>query len=55
MSRPVPIARVLVVSGIASREGRAALRRHPAGFALGAAALTWIMSAVALTIAQLSE
>lgn len=46
------IARFVVIGGAAAREGRTILRRHAASFALGAAGLTWITSAVAFTLAE---
>jgi len=44
--------RLLAVGGVAAREGRAALRRHAAGFALGLAGFTWVTSAVLFTIVE---
>ena len=46
------IARVLALGGIATREGRAMLRQHAASLALGLAGFTWVMSAVAFTLAE---
>jgi voltage-gated potassium channel len=44
--------RVVAVGGIAAREGRAIIRKHAAGFAIGLAAFTWILSAVLFTIVE---
>lgn len=44
--------RATALGGVASREGRALLRRRAASLALGTAALTWLLSAVAFTIAE---
>lgn len=38
--------------GIAAKEGRSVLRRHAASFALGAAGMTWLTSAVAFTLVE---
>jgi voltage-gated potassium channel len=46
------IARVVALGGIATREGRAVLRKHAAGLALGLAGFTWVTSAVAFTLAE---
>jgi voltage-gated potassium channel len=46
------LARVVAIGGAAAREGASILRRHAAGFALGAAGLTWLTSAVAFTLIE---
>lgn len=46
----VVVARVVAIGGAAATEGRAILRDHAAGFALGVAGFTWITSAVGLRI-----
>ena len=46
------VFRLVVIGRSATREGRAILRRHAAGFALGMAGFTWITSAVAFTLAE---
>jgi voltage-gated potassium channel len=46
------VGRVIAVGGAAAAEGRAILRRHAAGFALGVAGMTWITSAVAFTLVE---
>lgn len=46
------VGRVVAIGGMAGREGRLVLRRHASGFAIGAAGLTWITSAVAFTLAE---
>ena len=48
----VVVARVLAVGGTVAKSGRDVLRRHAASYALGAAGLTWIRSAVAFTLAE---
>ena len=48
----VTAARLVAIGGVASRQGKAALRRHAGSFALGMAGLTWITSAVAFTLAE---
>ena len=51
--RVVAIAmRAAAIGAAASRDGRAMIRKHAAGFALGMAALTWVTSAAAFTIAE---
>jgi voltage-gated potassium channel len=44
--------RVIAIGGAAAAEGRAVLRRHAAGFALAAAGMTWVSSAVAFTMVE---
>ncbi len=46
------LARMVAVGGAAAKEGRGILRRHAAGFALGAAGLTWLTSAVGFTLVE---
>jgi len=46
------VARLVVIGGAAAKDGRALLRRHAAGFALGLAGFTWLTSAVAFTLAE---
>jgi voltage-gated potassium channel len=46
------VLRLVAVGGAAATEGRAILRRKAARFALGLAAFTWLMSAVAFTLAE---
>jgi voltage-gated potassium channel len=46
------VARAAALGGVASREGRALLRRRAASLALGSAGMTWLLSAVAFTIAE---
>jgi voltage-gated potassium channel len=48
----VAILRLVAVGGMAAREGRAIIVRHAAGFALGLAGFTWIMSAVLFTLVE---
>jgi voltage-gated potassium channel len=48
----IVVVRIVAIGGIATREGRLVLRRHAAGFALGLAGFTWIMSAVLFTLAE---
>lgn len=48
----VTVSRVLAIGGAMSHQGRQLLRKHAASFALGAAGLTWITSAVAFTLAE---
>ena len=48
----VVLARVFAIGGIAAKEGRSILRRHAASFALGAAGMTWLTSAVAFTLVE---
>ena len=48
----IVIGRVFAIGGAAADEGRAILRRHAASFALGVAAMTWLTSAVAFTLAE---
>ena len=51
--RVVAIAiRAAAIGGSASRDGRAMIRKHAAGFAIGMAALTWVTSAAAFTVAE---
>jgi voltage-gated potassium channel len=52
-TRPLAVvARFVAVGGVATREGRAELRRHAAGLAIGVAGFTWIMSAATFTLAE---
>jgi voltage-gated potassium channel len=44
--------RLVAVGGVAAREGRSVLRRHAAGFALGLAGFTWVLSAVLFTMVE---
>lgn len=46
------ISRVLVVSGLASRDGRRILRGNAFAFAVALAAITWLSGAVAFTLAE---
>jgi voltage-gated potassium channel len=48
----VVFARLVAIGGAAAREGRGVLRRHAAGFALAAAGMTWLTSAVAFTLTE---
>jgi voltage-gated potassium channel len=48
----IVIARLVAISGAAARDGRALLRRHAAGFALGVAGMTWLTSAVGFTLVE---
>ena len=48
----VVVARVVAVGGTVAKSGRDVLRRHAASYALGAAGLTWITSAVVFTLAE---
>ncbi|MEY2568541.1 MAG: voltage-gated potassium channel [Actinomycetota bacterium] len=48
----IVLARLVVIGGAASREGRDILRRHAAGFALGVAGMTWLTSAAAFTLVE---
>jgi voltage-gated potassium channel len=44
--------RLVAIGGAAASEGRAILRRHAAGFALGLAGFTWLTSAVGFTLVE---
>jgi voltage-gated potassium channel len=46
------VMRLFAIGGVAAREGRRILVRHAASFALAAAGLTWLCSAVAFTLAE---
>lgn len=46
------VARLVAIGGATARDGRALLRRHAAGFALGVAGMTWLSSAVGFTLAE---
>lgn len=46
------VLRALAIGGAVASEGRQALRRHAAGFAMATAGLTWISSAVGFTLAE---
>lgn len=46
------VGRLLALGGVASRQGKEALRRHAALAALATAGLTWISSAVAFTLVE---
>lgn len=48
----VALARILAMGGAAARDGRRIIRRHAASFALSVAAMTWLTSAVAFTLAE---
>ncbi len=48
----VVLMRLISVGGVAAKDGRAILRRRAARFALSLAALTWLTSAVAFTLAE---
>jgi voltage-gated potassium channel len=51
--RPAAVLiRAVAIGGTASRDGRRLLREHAAGLALGVAALTWLTSAAAFTVAE---
>jgi voltage-gated potassium channel len=51
--RPAAILiRAIAIGGAASRDGRRVLREHAAGLALGVAAMTWLTSAAAFTVAE---
>ena len=45
-------ARAAAIGGAASRDGRRLIREHAASFALGMAAVTWLTSAAAFTVAE---
>jgi voltage-gated potassium channel len=45
-------ARAAAIGGVASKEGKAMLRRKAASLALGTASMTWFTSAAAFTIAE---
>ena len=45
------ILRALALGGAVAADGRRALRRHAAGFAMAVAGLTWVSSAVGFTLA----
>lgn len=49
------ILRAIALGGAVASEGRRALRRHAAGFAMAMAGLTWITSAVGFTLAELGS
>jgi voltage-gated potassium channel len=44
--------RAVAIGGAAAKTGRALIRAHAAGLALGVAALTWLTSAAAFTMAE---
>lgn len=44
--------RAVAIGGAATKSGKQLIRDHAAGFALGVAALTWLTSAAAFTIAE---
>ena len=46
------ILRALALGGAVAADGRRALRRHAAGFAMAVAGLTWISSAVGFTLVE---
>lgn len=46
------VARLFAIGGAVAAEGKQALRRHAAGFALGCAGFTWLTSAVGFTLAE---
>lgn len=46
------LGRLVAVGGAAAREGRVILRRHAAAFALSAAGMTWLSSAVGFTLVE---
>lgn len=46
------MSRLVAIGGIASRQGRTALRDRATPFALGLAGMTWLTSAVAFTIVE---
>ncbi len=46
------VIRVAAIGGAASRDGRAMIRKHAAGFGLGMAGLTWVTSAAAFTLVE---
>lgn len=46
------LARLFAIGGLAARDGRQVLRRYAARLALGAAAFTWLTSAVAFTLVE---
>jgi len=48
----VVLMRLISVGGVAAKDGRAILRRRAARLALSLAALTWLTSAVAFTLAE---
>lgn len=48
----VTLVRLFAIGGAAAQQGRGILRRHAASFALGLAALTWLTSAAAFTLAE---
>jgi voltage-gated potassium channel len=48
----VALVRLFAIGGAAAQQGRGVLRRHAASFALALAALTWLTSAAAFTLAE---
>ncbi len=48
----VSLVRVIVIGGIAAREGRRIVRQNAVRFAVGVSLLTWFTSAAAFTIAE---
>jgi voltage-gated potassium channel len=48
----IVVARAVAIGGAASRDGRRLIRDHAAAIALWSAALTWVLSAAAFTIAE---
>lgn len=48
----IALVRVIVIGGIAAREGRRIVRRNAVRFAVGVSLMTWFTSAAAFTIAE---
>jgi voltage-gated potassium channel len=46
------LARIGAIGGASAKQGKAIMRRHAAGFALGLASFTWITAAVGFTLAE---
>jgi voltage-gated potassium channel len=52
MRAALVVLRLVAIGGATAHEGRAYLRKHAAGLALGVAGFTWLTSAAAFTIAE---
>jgi voltage-gated potassium channel len=48
----IVLFRLVAIGGATAREGRAYLRHHAAGLALGVAGLTWLTAAAAFMVAE---
>lgn len=48
----IALVRMIVIGGVAAREGRRVVRQNAVRFAMGVAVMTWFTSAAAFTIAE---